>query len=118
MGAGGRSVNVVSVLFVNLDQAMNKLWYSEEVDFLTKKEEVIVQTTRGRVVTKVGIGMSAAEIMIDSRGILAPHGRKEMGRRIFMFFHMIIKRQKILRVENMRICFILFSTRLKDSIKF
>ena len=86
MGAGGRSVNVVSVLFVNLDQAMNKLWYSEEVDFLTKKEEVIVQTTRGRVVTKVGIGMRSREIMIKSRGIVTPFRRKEMGRRICMFF--------------------------------
>uniref|UniRef100_M1E018 Integrase core domain containing protein n=1 Tax=Solanum tuberosum TaxID=4113 RepID=M1E018_SOLTU len=46
------------------------------------KVVVIVQTTRGRVVTKVGIGMKVGRIVIENGGTEIPIGR--MGRRIDM----------------------------------
>ena len=108
IGAGSRSVNDVGVACANFYEAMFKLWYNEEVDFFTNKRGGYRANYRGRVVTKVGIGMSAGEIMIESGGIVAPLGKKEMGRSICMFFPMIVKTQKILRVENMRICILVF----------
>lgn len=42
------------------------------------KEVVSVQTTQGRVVTKVGIGMRGGQIMIESGRIVTPLVKKEI----------------------------------------
>jgi len=62
-----------------------------------------VQTTLGRVVTKVGKWIKVVEIVIESGGIVTPLGRKKMGRRIGMFLPTNVKSPKTLRVADLRI---------------
>uniref|UniRef100_M1DBQ5 Integrase core domain containing protein n=1 Tax=Solanum tuberosum TaxID=4113 RepID=M1DBQ5_SOLTU len=80
MEAGARSVNAVNVRCVNHEEDKFEALYNEEVNFLANKEVVIIQTTRGRVVTKVGTGMKVGKIVTEIGGIEIPIGR--MGRRI------------------------------------
>lgn len=49
--------NVVGVGFGNLDESKFEALYNEEVNLQTTKAVHIVQTTRKRVVTKIGIDM-------------------------------------------------------------
>lgn len=62
MGDGAKSVNNVDVGCPNPDEAKFEVLYNEEVKFLSNKGVFIVQTTRDRMVTKVGTRMRAEEI--------------------------------------------------------
>ena len=53
MGVGSMSVNAVGVGCVNRIKALFEAFQNEEVNFLNNQWEVIVQTTKGWVVTKV-----------------------------------------------------------------
>lgn len=64
---------------------------------------VIVLTTRGSVVTKVGVWMKVGKIVIENRGAELPIGI--MGRMIFMFLPTSAKRQRIRKVGGPKIFF-------------
>ena len=70
------------------------------------------------MVTKVGAVMKVGEIVIDNGGIEITFEKKGMGRRIDMFLPTSAKIPRIPRVADLRICCLVFSTRLRGLTKF
>ncbi|WMV59529.1 hypothetical protein MTR67_052914 [Solanum verrucosum] len=62
--------------------------------------------------------MKFGRIVIESGGIVTPLGKRETGRKIDMFLPTSAKSLRTRRVAGLRICYLVFSTRLRNLTKF